>query len=153
MENTLIEFINTLDLSLKYFQESLDDKSGYSRLTISQFQYIDAIHELGQPTFSEIGRELGITKASVTAGINKLIDLGYVIKTQSNLDKRVFHASLTATGKSLIKAKYKALKQYGEFIAAALTEEEARQFELTLTKLVGLFKQQTRTYTNTPKPD
>jgi DNA-binding MarR family transcriptional regulator len=141
MEKLLIEFIDTLDLSLKNFQEGLDDESGFSKLTISQFQYIDAIHELGQPTFSEVAGKLRITKASVTTGINRLIDLGYVIKTRSNQDKRVFHASLTATGKSLIKAKYRALNQYGEFIASALTEEEARQFEHTLTKLVGLFKQ------------
>jgi DNA-binding MarR family transcriptional regulator len=140
MEKLLMEFIDTLDLSLKNFQEGLDDESGFSRLTISQFQYIDAIHELDQPTFSEVAGKLRITKASVTTGINRLIDLGYVIKTRSNQDKRVFHASLTATGKSLIKAKYKALNQYGEFIASALTEEEARQFKHTLTKLVGLFK-------------
>jgi DNA-binding MarR family transcriptional regulator len=140
MEKLLMEFIDTLDLSLKNFQEGLDDESGFSRLTISQFQYIDAIHELDQPTFSEVAGKLRITKASVTTGINRLIDLGYVIKTRSNQDKRVFHASLTATGKSLIKAKYKALNQYGEFIASALTEEEARHFKHTLTKLVGLFK-------------
>jgi DNA-binding MarR family transcriptional regulator len=136
-----MEFIDTLDLSLKNFQEGLDDESGFSRLTISQFQYIDAIHELGQPTFSEVAGKLRITKASVTTGINRLIDLGYVIKTRSNQDRRVFHASLTATGMRLIKAKFRALNQYGEFIASALTEEEARQFEHTLTKLVGLFKQ------------
>jgi len=141
MEKLLLEFINTLDLSLKNFQEALDDESGFSRLTISQFQYINAIHELGRPAFSEIADKLRITKASVTAGINRLIDLGYVIKIRSSQDKRVFHVSLTATGRSLIAAKYKALNQYGEFVAAALTEEEARQFEHTLTKLVGLFKQ------------
>jgi DNA-binding MarR family transcriptional regulator len=141
MEKLLMEFIDTLDLSLKNFQEGLDDESGFSRLTISQFQYINAIHELGQPTFSEVAGKLRITKASVTTGINRLIVLGYVIKTRSNQDKRVFHASLTATGMGLIKAKYRALNQYGEFIASALTEEEARQFEHTLTKLVGLFKQ------------
>ena len=141
MEKVLIEFINTLDLSLKYFQESVDDESGFSKLTISQFQYIDAIHELGRPTFTEIAQKLGVTKASVTVGINKLIGLGYIVKTRSDQDKRVFHAVLTEAGCNLIKTKYKALKKYGEFITAALTEEEARAFEHTLSKLVGLFKQ------------
>jgi DNA-binding MarR family transcriptional regulator len=67
--------------------------------------------------------------------------MGYVIKTQSNTDKRVFHVSLTEASEQLIKAKYRALKEYGEFISAALSEEETRQFEETLTKLVKLFKQ------------
>jgi DNA-binding MarR family transcriptional regulator len=141
MENLLLEFINTLDLSLKKFQAEVGDGSGISKLTISQFQYINAIYDLGEPAITEIAHRLNITKASVTTGIHKLVNMGYVIKTQSNTDKRVFHVSLTEASEQLIKAKYRALKEYGEFISAALSEEETRQFEETLTKLVKLFKQ------------
>ena len=141
MENLLIEFINSLDLSLKKIQAEVGDEAGISKLTIHQFQYIDAIHQLGEPTITEIADKLKITKASVTTGINKLVDLGYVIKTQSREDRRVFHVSLTKAGGQLIKAKYQALKEYGEFINASLSKAEARQLEKTLTKLVKLFKQ------------
>ncbi len=141
MENLLIEFINSLDLSLKKIQAEVGDEMGISKLTIHQFQYIDAIHQLGEPAITEIAEKLKITKASVTTGINKLVDLGYVIKTQSREDRRVFHVSLTKAGGQLIKAKYQALKEYGEFINASLSKAEARQLEKTLTKLVKLFKQ------------
>ncbi len=141
MENLLIEFINSLDLSLKKIQAEVGDEMGISKLTIHQFQYIDAIHQLGEPAITEIADKLKITKASVTTGINKLVDLGYVIKTQSREDRRVFHVSLTKAGGQLIKAKYQALKEYGEFINASLSKAEARQLEKTLTKLVKLFKQ------------
>ena len=140
MENLLIEFINTFDLSLKKFQAEVGDGYEISKLTIHQFQYIDAISGLGEPTITEIADKLNITKASVTSGINKLVNLGYLIKTQSNQDRRVFHVSLTNAGGRLIKAKYQALKEYGDFIAAALTVEEASQFEGILSKLVKLFK-------------
>jgi DNA-binding MarR family transcriptional regulator len=141
MEKLLIEFVNTFDLSLKKLQEEMGDGSGISRLTISQFQYIDAIYELGEPTITEIADKLNFTKASVTTGIHKLSNMGYVIKTQSSEDKRVFHVSLTEAGGQLIKAKYQVLKEYGAFISAALSEDEARQFEETLTKIIKLFKQ------------
>lgn len=141
MEDLLIAFINTLDLSLRNLQAKVGDGSGISKLTIHQFQYIDAIYQLGEPTITEIAYRLNITKASVTTGVNKLIALGYVIKTQSSEDKRVFHVSITEASGQLIKAKYQALKEYGEFIGAALSEEEARQFKATLTKLVNVFKQ------------
>ena len=141
MEKLLIEFIDTLDLSLKKLQEEVGDRSGFSKLTIHQFQYIDAIHALGQPTITEIADRLNITKASVTSGIQKLVGLGYAIKTQSSQDKRAVHVSLTEAGEKLIKAKYQALKEYGAFIKAALSEDEARQFENTLKKLVKLFAQ------------
>jgi DNA-binding MarR family transcriptional regulator len=141
VEQFLIEFIDTLDLSLKKIQAKAGDSLEISKLTIHQFQYIDAIYALGEPTITQIAGKLNITKASVTAGINKLIDMGYVIKTQSSLDKRVFHVSLTETSQRLIKAKYQALKEYGDFVTDALSEDEARQFKATLTKLVKLFKQ------------
>jgi DNA-binding MarR family transcriptional regulator len=140
MEKLLIEFINTLDLSLKKLQAEVGDASGVSKLTIHQFQYIDAIYELGEPAITEIADRLHITKASVTTGVQKLINMGYVLKTQSSQDKRVFHVSLTEAGGQLIKAKYQALKEYGEFIEAALSKEEASQFEATLDKLVKVFK-------------
>lgn len=141
METLLIEFINTLDVSLKKFQKDMGDGSGFSRLTMSQLQYIDAIGALGKPAISDIANRLGITKASVTGGINKLIEMGYVTKTQSAEDKRVFHVALTEPGRQLVSAKQQALKEYGAFIGAALSEEEARQFEIILAKLVRLFKQ------------
>ncbi len=141
MEKLLIDFINTLDVSLKNLQEEIGDRSGFLKLTISQFQYIDAIHGLGRPTITDISNRLNITKASVTAGVNKLIAMGYVSKTQSETDKRVFHVSLTEMGNQLVTAKYQALKDYEAFVVAALSEEEARQFEVILTKLVQRFKQ------------
>jgi DNA-binding MarR family transcriptional regulator len=141
MEELLIEFINTLDLSLKKMQKDAGASGELSKLTVHKLQYIDVIHQLGEPTITEIAEKLNITKASVTNGINKLVALGFVTKTQSGEDRRVFHVSLTAAGERLVKAKYRALKEYGRFLRASLNEEEARQFEAILTKLVKLFAQ------------
>jgi DNA-binding MarR family transcriptional regulator len=135
MDKILLEFINTLDHSLKRLQTD-----GFSHLTVSQFQYIDAIATLGQPTITEIANRLGFSKASVTTGINRLVELGFVVKTQSESDKRIFHVSLTETGDKLVAAKFQTLKEYGEFIRSALSADEARQFEAILTKLVAHFK-------------
>ncbi len=140
METILLEFIDTLDASLKKMQAQVGDGSGFSRLTIRQFQYIDAIHALGEPAISEIAARLKITRASVTPGINKLVGLGYASKTQSSADKRVFHVRLTEAGAALIQARYRALEAYGAFIRSTLSEEEARQFAEILGKLVRVFK-------------
>lgn len=141
MEKILLEFIDTLDSSFKKLLEDVRSTNGVSQLTISQFQYIDAIHELGEPTITEIAEKLAITKASSTAGVNKLVEKGYLNKTQSAQDKRIFHVNLTDRSRQLIDAKYQALREYGEFVQAALSEEEVKQFEAIVTKLVKLFKQ------------
>jgi DNA-binding MarR family transcriptional regulator len=141
MEELLIEFINTLDLSLKKMQKDAGASGELTKLTIHQLQYIDAVHQLGEPAITEIADKLNITKASVTNGINKLVALGFVSKTQSGEDRRVIHVSLTAVGERLVKAKVRALKEYGRILRASLNEEEARQFEAILTKLGKQFAQ------------
>jgi DNA-binding MarR family transcriptional regulator len=141
MEELLIEFINTLDLSLKKMQKDAGASGELTKLTIHQLQYIDAVHQLGEPAITEIADKLNITKASVTNGINKLVALGFVSKTQSGEDRRVIHVSLTAAGERLVKVKVRALKEYGRILRASLNEEEARQFEAILTKLGKQFAQ------------
>jgi len=142
MEKFLIEFVDTLDQSLKKLQRQVGSGSGFSTLTINQFHYIDAIARLGEPTITEIAEELKITKASVTGGVNKLIALGFVQKTRSSDDHRVFHVRLTQAAQELIEARYQALHEYGQFILSVLSEEEARQFETTVVKITQLFKDQ-----------
>ena len=140
MDELLLAFIDTLDISLKKFHKEFGDNSGFAKLTIHQLQYIDAIGALGQPTITQMAEKLHITKASVTNGVNKLIGLGYMTKNQSSEDKRVYHVSLTPVGAQIVDAKYRALQDYGEFIRSSLSAEEARQFELILEKLVHLFE-------------
>ncbi len=141
MEDMLFQFVETLDASLKLLQEQVGDKTGFSDLTINQFHYIDAVYGLEGPSFTELAERLGITKPSVTAGINKLAALGLVNKIQSDEDNRVFHIYLTEQGMKLIRAKYQALKEYGKFIERALSTDETEQFRKILTKLVMLFRQ------------
>jgi DNA-binding MarR family transcriptional regulator len=144
MENYLLEFVSTLEDSLKKIHGEVGVDVGIARMTINQFRYIDTIHTLAEPSISAIADRMTITKASVTAGVQKLIRMGFVIKTQSTADKRVFHVRLSLAGERLIKAKYKAVREYENFIRAALSDQEARQLEKILTKLVWVFKNQSQ---------
>ncbi len=141
MEKLLTEFINTLEVSFKKRQQAVGEGAGFARLTISQLQYLEAIATLGTPTVTDIAHRLDITKASVTVGVNKLVKLGYVTKTQSSEDKLVFHIQLTEAGQQLVRVKAQALKTYEAFIFAALSDDETQNFEAILTKLVNRFRQ------------
>lgn len=141
MDDLLVGFVNTLDLAFKRVQTEAGAAEGMARLTISQLAYVDAIHALGRPTVTDLARRLGVTKASATTGLNRLAALGYVMKTQSEADRRVWHAQLTPAGDRLMAAKHKALREYGAFVEAALTPTEARQLQKILTKLVKRFDQ------------
>lgn len=141
MDKLLLEFIDTLDGSFKKLLEETGSASGVSKLTVSQLQYIDAVHTLSEPSITELADALSITKASVTVGVNKLVRQGYVVKARSREDKRVFRVSLTEAGETLVKAKLQTFENYVAVIRAALTEDEAKQFEAIVSKLVTHFRQ------------
>ncbi|MGI8317046.1 MarR family winged helix-turn-helix transcriptional regulator [Halobacillus mangrovi] len=141
MEKVLREFITTLDTSFKRLVADTIETAGVKNLSVNQIQYIEVIGKLGNPTLSEIAAELNITKASATAGVNKLVNLGYAKKNQSNIDKRIYHVTLTPTSEMFIQLEQQALEEYVSFISQSLTKEEEEQFSSTLNKLIqGFYK-------------
>ena len=139
MINTLTEFINTLDSTLKQSQIIQGEASGFSQLTISQLHYLDAIHLLNNPTISEVAEALKITKASATVGVRRLTDLGFLNKRKSDHDKRVTHVSLTKKGEKIALSKQSALNEYENKMIAALSPQEIKQLEIIMEKLVAYF--------------
>ncbi|MQR94450.1 MarR family winged helix-turn-helix transcriptional regulator [Fictibacillus phosphorivorans] len=144
MEKTLNEFIITLDTSFKKLIEDTIQTAGVTNLSVNQIQYIQAIGKLNNPTISEIAEALNIAKASATTGINKLVQLGYAKKSQSTIDKRVYHVTLTENSKTFIQLNQQALENYVSFIKQLLSPDEAKQFEKTLEKLIKGFYQRER---------
>lgn len=144
MQKILSEFIMTLDTSFKKLVKETIETAGVSNLSVNQIQYIQAIGKLQNPTISEIADELKITKASATAGINKLVSLGYAKKSQSTLDKRIFHVALTEPSQTFIRLNQKALEEYVNFIKQMLSPEELDQFQSTIEKLIkGFYEKNT----------
>lgn len=139
MEKILREFIITLDTSFKKLVKETIETAGVSNLSVNQIQYIQAIGKLRNPTISEIAHDLNITKASATAGINKLVSLGYAKKSQSTEDKRIFHVTLTEASQTFIRLNQQALEDYVDFISQLLSPEELKQFKATLEKLINGF--------------
>jgi DNA-binding MarR family transcriptional regulator len=140
LETILFEFVDTLDSLLKKMHLEIDNGTGLSRLTISQFQYINAISQLGEPSITELAEEMKITKASVTTGVHRLELMGYVIKSPSIKDRRSVRLRLSEEGERLVAAKVRALHEYGGLIRAALSAEQAAELEQILTQLVAYIK-------------
>lgn len=142
MEEILLQFINTLDLLLKKQQMDLGSSTSFSKLTVSQLQYLDAVSALEEPTITEIAEKINFTKASVTTGISKLVEMGYLTKTPSDKDKREIHVTLTDLGETLAQAKQNTLQNYGAIIKSALDEQESILFTNSLTKIIRKFNQE-----------
>lgn len=103
-------------------------------LTGAQTYYLHAISRLEFPTLTELSRQLNVTKPSATAVVNKLIQEGYLERSQSAEDRRVFTLSLTEQGKRVVEIKRKTFAQFAEGIRQHLSVDEVSQLEALLGK-------------------
>lgn len=141
MEEILFQFIDTLDQSVKQVLSELESDESFGKLTLSQLQYLEAVGALTYPSISEVAVKLNITRASTTAGVNRLVKMGYLIKTQSEEDKRVYHVDLTSRSRKMVNAKQQAMQNYVSFIQSALGEVDSAKFEQALDTLVNAFQE------------
>ncbi len=101
-----------------------------------QMLYLNTIIRLGRPTFSDLARELKVTKPSVTAIVATLIKKGYVRKVQDDEDRRAFHIILTPQGEQFDQLHTLIHKRLADRLAASLHEDEVAQLTRLLEKVI-----------------
>ena len=109
------------------------NQEGFSDLSMRQLLYLETIARMERPTFSELAENLGVTKPSVTAIVQKLTRLGYVEKVQSQEDRRVYHIALRERGQQFTEMHHNVHKLVAQRLMERLDDAEVQQ-------LVGLFQ-------------
>jgi DNA-binding MarR family transcriptional regulator len=105
-------------------------------LSMKQVVCLETISRLGKPTFTELARELKVTKPSVTAIYRKLEARGYVTREPSQEDRRISHIHLTERGLALQAIHENLHRKIAEQIAANLSETEINDLVRLLSKVI-----------------
>jgi DNA-binding MarR family transcriptional regulator len=108
-------------------------------LTLKQFYYLDIINRMKLITSSELSEKLKVSKPAVTAIVTKLLDLGYLNKTQCNEDRRFFYISLSEKGNALIETNNKTAKEWAHHIESVLSEDERKKYSEMLEKVIASY--------------
>lgn len=58
---------------------------------------VEVIHELDAPTISQFADFLGISQSNATYKVNSLIRKGYIVKENSDTDRREYHLKLSTS--------------------------------------------------------
>lgn len=134
------ELSELLTQSMRKHKLEVLGQEGLQKLTMIQYYYLEAVHKLHHPTYSDLARRFNVSKPSVTNIVNRLIQEGFVEKIQSGSDKRVFHLHLTELGKGLLAADQKAHEEMAGHILANLTSEEATDLQHKLRRIIDSAK-------------
>lgn len=127
-----VEMISQLmgELESKAFEQE-----GFSEITMHQMLYLETIGRLNEPTFGELADQLGVTRPSVSGLIKKLIKLGYVEKTQSPEDGRVYNLKLSETGQRFNELHNEVHQLLAHRITKNLDQYEINALEGLLEKI------------------
>jgi DNA-binding MarR family transcriptional regulator len=131
MDNLKATITCLSDLIEKVLEETLD-KSDFIDLTQPQFHYLKIIVMMKNPTLTELAKELGLTKPTVTVLADKLTEKGYIKRVHSDKDRRVVHLDIDKKGKKISALREIASEKMVAMIREGLDEKEIA----TLTRLV-----------------
>jgi len=125
-----VEMISQLmgELESKAFEQE-----GFSDITMNQMHYLETIPKLGNPTSADLADSLCVTRPSVSVIVKKLIETGYLTKSKSKTDGRVYYLHLTDKG-----LRFNELHSEVHQILARRIIENLSQHEIeSLTRLLG----------------
>jgi DNA-binding MarR family transcriptional regulator len=111
----------------------------FAELSMRQIFYLNTLLRLEHPNFSDLARELGVSKPSVTVIVGTLIKKGYVEKVQDGEDRRAYHIVPTAKAREFSQLHDQIHRRLADFLAAQLDTAEVEQLARLMTKaLQGL---------------
>jgi DNA-binding MarR family transcriptional regulator len=135
MNNKNLQLASELRSVLIRLYKKLRKKSvSAEKLSLTERSTISIIYNNGTMLASELALMEKITTQSMSQVVNHLFELGLIVKTPSETDKRKVLISLSDTGKEIIeKARTEKDEWLSDAIADALTPEEHD----ALTKALG----------------
>lgn len=95
------DIVKWLSIANRYTRIALDRRLQPYRLNASMYYYILRLHEQPRLTQDKLISLTYLNPSNVTRAVNQLVNLGYVRKRQSKLDRRVYELSLTKRGERL----------------------------------------------------
>ena len=108
--------------------------AGQHNLSFSQYCIIMKIDSSGIP-ISELAKNLGLEKSTLTRNINVLIDRNLVIKTQSADDLRIYNIFLSEQGENIKNTLYTSLDDFTIELLQSLDNKSQDEIYL-LDKLI-----------------
>lgn len=114
-------------------------QNGIEGIVTSHGDIIYALFKNKRMTMAEIANKIGRDKSTVTALIDKLVKIGYVIKERDTEDTRVVYVTLTKKGYELEPIFEAVSAKLLEVFYLGISEEEKEELTKILNKIYSNF--------------
>ena len=110
-------------------------------LTSASFDLLSAIWAAdGRETQAEIGKRLGLSRATISEAVTSLVTHGYVTRRPSDIDSRAVSLELTPAGHKKVKAVMIEMKRIESDLDGKIGLKETELASKTLRKVLNSLK-------------
>ncbi|GGQ30802.1 MarR family winged helix-turn-helix transcriptional regulator [Shewanella litoralis] len=128
LNNLIIEFYD----KLSSWELSVVKDTGYS---LAQVHTIEVLGSHGPMRMKELADRLGITTGTLTVQVEKLVQLGLIVRTPHEVDRRSILVELTSEGTALHKHHNRMHLQLTEDITRHLDPESIKVLTQSFEKM------------------
>ncbi len=107
-----------------------------SGLTMPQIGALFRIFHKGNTAVSDVGEELGVTRAAASQMLERLVQQGLILRSEDPVDRRMKQIVLTGKGRQLLQESIRARQSWYEHLASALSASEKEQVMAALKLLI-----------------
>ncbi len=84
-------------------EERTMDTKNIPDLTIGELHVIEMVNKYNNKPMTLIAKKMHVTVGSLTIGVNRLVQKGYLLRIRDEMDRRVILLSITQQGKKVLK--------------------------------------------------
>lgn len=122
-------------------EQALKEKLKYN-INVKNIHILQAIYDCcleNSNSMNNVAKKLKVTAGTLTTSIKGLEKQGYITKTQSNQDKRIFYLNLTSKGQEIVNSHMEFHKSMVDFVVQNLGPKEQANLIDLLSKVKFLF--------------
>ena len=108
-------------------------------VSMSQMGALIKIHKIKMGNVSHIGSVLGITNPAASQMIDKLVDIGYVDRSEDPNDRRKKVIEISEKGNNILREAFSAQEDWLHKLADSFTSDEQEQIDSALKLLLNKF--------------
>ncbi|WP_080844042.1 MarR family winged helix-turn-helix transcriptional regulator [Cytobacillus gottheilii] len=127
-------FVSILKTS-KAIQDFLKQYLREYGLSTTEFAVLEVLYEHGKQTVHQIAGNVYLATGSMTYVIDKLVEKGYVMRSDCKEDRRVVHVEMATEGQRLMNDLYPSYKNAIDVLFEEVTESEMNSTISALGKI------------------
>ncbi|WP_016952073.1 MarR family winged helix-turn-helix transcriptional regulator [Anabaena sp. PCC 7108] len=139
-EECAARVMETVPLLIRFIRAEMRTHSADS-LSISQLRSLSFLNHKPGASLSEVADHLGVTCATASTTIERLVQRHLVQRTDNPQERRRVVLNLTKTGKQLLEQSQEKTRTEISEILEGLTPEQVSHIESGLTLLKNVFEQ------------